>query len=74
MKTALITGVNGMDGSHLVDLLLEKGYHVCGITRSQVTLNEKVTYYRGDINDIKLMLLGMIKVATLIELIFSFLA
>jgi GDPmannose 4,6-dehydratase len=52
MKTALITGVNGMDGSHLADLLLEKGYHVCGITRSQVTLNEKVTYYRGDINDI----------------------
>ena len=38
MKTALITGVNGMDGSHLADLLLEKGYHVCGITRSQVTL------------------------------------
>jgi len=25
-KCALITGVNGMDGSHLADLLLEKGY------------------------------------------------
>ena len=52
MKTALITGVNGMDGSHLVDLLLEKGYQVYGITRSSDTLNKKITYYRGDINDI----------------------
>ena len=25
MKKALITGVNGMDGSHLADLLLEEG-------------------------------------------------
>ena len=30
MKTALITGVNGMDGSHLADLLLTKGYKVWG--------------------------------------------
>ena len=27
-KTALITGINGMDGSHLADFLLEKGYKV----------------------------------------------
>ena len=26
MKRALITGINGMDGSHLADFLLEKGY------------------------------------------------
>ena len=25
---ALITGINGMDGSHLADLLLEKNYKV----------------------------------------------
>ena len=52
MKTALITGVNGMDGSHLADLLLKKGYHVCGITRSHVKLNKNVTYYQGDISDV----------------------
>ena len=34
MKTALITGINGMDGSHLADLLLEKGYEVYGMERS----------------------------------------
>ena len=33
MKTALITGVNGMDGSHLADLLLTKGYTVWGLER-----------------------------------------
>ena len=30
MKTAFITGINGMDGSHLADLLLTKGYKVYG--------------------------------------------
>ena len=31
MKRVLITGINGMDGSHLADLLLEKGYKVYGM-------------------------------------------
>ena len=30
MKKALITGINGQDGSFLSELLLEKGYQVCG--------------------------------------------
>ena len=33
MKTALITGVNGQDGSYLAELLLEKGYEVWGILK-----------------------------------------
>jgi len=33
MKKALITGVNGQDGSYLTELLLEKGYDVHGIVR-----------------------------------------
>ena len=33
MKKALITGVNGQDGSYLVELLLAKGYEVHGIVR-----------------------------------------
>ena len=32
-KRALITGVNGQDGSYLADLLLEKGYEVHGLVR-----------------------------------------
>lgn len=33
MKSAIITGVTGQDGSYLAELLLEKGYHVYGIKR-----------------------------------------
>jgi len=33
MKKALITGINGQDGSFLAELLLEKGYEVHGIVR-----------------------------------------
>lgn len=43
MKTALITGVNGMDGSHLADLLLEKGYKVYGVERRSSVKNRTNT-------------------------------
>jgi GDPmannose 4,6-dehydratase len=33
VKTALITGITGQDGSYLAELLLEKGYRVHGIVR-----------------------------------------
>lgn len=39
MKTALILGVTGQDGSHLADLLLEKGYRVIGLRRRASTFN-----------------------------------
>src|SRR6516165_6253888 len=39
MKTALITGITGQDGSYLAELLLGKGYHVCGIVRRSSTEN-----------------------------------
>jgi GDPmannose 4,6-dehydratase len=39
MKRALITGITGQDGSHLVELLLDKGYEVHGIIRRASTFN-----------------------------------
>jgi GDPmannose 4,6-dehydratase len=59
MKTALITGINGMDGSHLADFLLEKGYKVYGVERRSSSKNRintkhlegKVTFLQGDITD-----------------------
>ena len=33
MRTALITGITGQDGSYLAELLLAKGYHVIGMQR-----------------------------------------
>ena len=39
MKRALITGITGQDGSHLTELLLEKGYEVHGIIRRASSFN-----------------------------------
>ena len=39
MKTALITGITGQDGSYLAELLLEKGYMVHGIIRRSSSIN-----------------------------------
>ena len=39
MKTALITGITGQDGSYLAELLLDKGYEVHGIIRRASSFN-----------------------------------
>ena len=39
MKTALITGITGQDGSYLAEFLLEKGYQVHGILRRSSSFN-----------------------------------
>ena len=39
MKTALITGITGQDGSYLAELLLKKGYQVHGIKRRASSFN-----------------------------------
>ncbi len=48
MKTALITGVTGQDGSYLAEFLLEKGYDVHGcIRRSSVDYRERIAHLEG---------------------------
>lgn len=45
MKTAIITGITGQDGSYLAKLLVSKGYKVVGTTRSyNQASNEKLKY------------------------------
>ncbi len=39
MKTALITGITGQDGSYLAEFLLEKGYIVHGVRRRASSFN-----------------------------------
>ena len=59
MKRALITGITGMDGSHLADFLLDKGYEVFGMERRTSTKNRvntshlenKITFLMGDLTD-----------------------
>lgn len=59
MKRALILGVGGMDGSHLADLLLERGYEVHGLARRSsydnlariAHVRDRVMVHRGDLAD-----------------------
>ena len=61
MKKALITGINGMDGSHLADFLLEKGYKVFGMERhssiknrtntKHLESNKNFEFITGDLTD-----------------------
>jgi GDPmannose 4,6-dehydratase len=58
-KRALITGITGMSGSYMADLLLSKGYEVHGMVRRSSTSNkqriahilDKVTLHEGDVTD-----------------------
>ena len=38
LKTAIITGITGQDGSYLAELLLDKGYRVVGLKRRTSTI------------------------------------
>src|SRR5271168_677857 len=59
MPTALITGITGQDGSHLAELLLDKGYRVCGMVRRSSTenflriehLRDQIELLQGDLLD-----------------------
>lgn len=61
MKTALITGITGQDGSFLAEFLLEKGYSVHGIVRrSSVSNTQRINHliaegsvvlHDGDLSD-----------------------
>jgi GDPmannose 4,6-dehydratase len=58
-KRALITGVGGMDGSHLAEFLLSKGYDVFGIERRKAIedrtntagIMDNIHFLKGDLAD-----------------------
>ncbi len=63
-KTALITGINGQDGSYLAEFLLEKGYEVWGtVKRNSVAENQT-----SRLNKIYPQLLGRLHYADLTDL------
>ena len=59
MKTALVTGITGQDGSYLTELLLQKGYEVHGIVRRASLINtdridhvyDSISLHYGDLTD-----------------------
>jgi GDPmannose 4,6-dehydratase len=58
-KRALITGINGMDGSYLAEFLLNKDYEVYGVERRKSTQDrvnlsnivDKIHFINGDLSD-----------------------
>lgn len=67
MKSALVTGITGQDGSYLAELLLEKGYKVYGLVRRKSKLDfnnaehlkNKVEFIFGDMTDISSLIRAM---------------
>ena len=70
MKTALITGITGQDGSYLAELLLSKGYRVVGVVRRASTesferighIKDQVTLLQADLLD-QYSLIDAVKIA-----------
>lgn len=60
-KRALITGIKGMDGSHLADFLLSKNYEVLGLTRNNENnsninhIKNEIILIKGDLSDENLL-------------------
>ena len=54
MKTALITGITGQDGSYLAELLIDKGYMVHGLKRRSSLFNtDRIDHLYQDPHDPK---------------------
>jgi GDPmannose 4,6-dehydratase len=68
MKTALVTGVTGQDGSYLAEFLLDKGYDVHGcVRRSSVEKFERIAHIRDRITLHQMDLLDQLSIITVLE-------
>ena len=65
MKKALITGINGQDGSYLAELLLEKGYEVHGILKRNSVAENQTARLDGIFKEINLEYADMLDLASL---------
>jgi len=70
MKKALITGINGQDGSYLAELLLDKGYEVWGILkRNSVAENQTARIPDSTFKKLKLEYADMLDMSSLIRVL-----
>ena len=65
MKKALITGINGQDGSYLAELLLEKGYEVHGILKRNSVAENQTARLDDIFKEINLEYADMLDLASL---------
>ncbi|MCD4813028.1 GDP-mannose 4,6-dehydratase [bacterium] len=67
-RRALITGVTGQDGSYLAELLLSKGYSVCGAVRRNSTENfERIEHLKNKITLVEVDLLDQMSILTALK-------
>ena len=69
MKKALITGINGQDGSYLAELLLEKGYEVHGILKRNSVAENQTARLDSIFLKLKLYYADMTDMASLIKVL-----
>jgi GDPmannose 4,6-dehydratase len=67
-KTALVTGITGQDGSYLAELLLSKGYRVCGMVRRSSTENfQRLEHLRARLELFQADLLDQTSIAAVLR-------
>ena len=69
MKKALITGINGQDGSYLTELLLEKGYEVHGILKRNSVAENQTARLDNIFSKLNLQYADMLDMASLIRVL-----
>jgi GDPmannose 4,6-dehydratase len=69
MKRALITGINGQDGSYLAEFLLDKGYEVWGILKRNSVAENQTARLGDSYSKVKLHYADLTDLASLIGVI-----
>ena len=69
MKKALITGINGQDGSYLAELLLEKGYEVHGILKRNSVAENQTARLDDIFSQLHLQYADMTDMASLVRVL-----
>jgi GDPmannose 4,6-dehydratase len=69
MKKALITGINGQDGSYLAEFLLEKGYEVFGTLKRNSVAENQTARLESVYDKIKLFYADLTDLSSLISVI-----
>lgn len=72
MKTALICGVSGQDGAYLAQLLLNKGYIVCGTSRDAEMSSFKNLVRLGIRDNVKLESMAITDFRSVVQLLTKF--
>jgi len=68
MKTALITGITGQDGSYLAEFLLAQGYRVIGMVRRSSTVNfDRIKHIQNDVELVQGDLLDQMSIVDILR-------